>query len=202
MAAALEEVMLHSAHRQAASTVEKIPPQVARDQCLASVEDRAGACGVSADARKQSASATPRYAGPAIAAAVVLTIFVLISHLHHPPDANIGSPLPRSQDVQQQAPANAVFASQSETVPKETAFSVTGFKRVPVGRGEVDYIAEDVTIRTFAIRPAGRQIRRNAQSEISFGDDVTVRYFANTPALESGQPSDSETEPRANQSSQ
>ena len=147
-------------------------------------------------------SANSRYAGPAIAAAVLLTIVVLISHLHHLPDANIGSSLPRSEDARQQAPANAVFAHQSEAVPDvvaaDTAVPVQGFKRVRVGPEEVDYMAEDVTIRTFQTIPG--QIRRSAHHEISFGDDVTVRYFANTPALASGQPNGSDTEPRANQS--
>ena len=150
-------------------------------------------------------SANSRYAGPAIAAAVVLTIVVLISHLHRLPDANIGSSLPRSQDARQLAPANSVFAHQSETVPddaaQETVVPVQGFKRVRVGPEEVDYMAEDVTIRTFETRPEEGQIRRSAYHDIRFGDDVTVRYFANTSALESGHPSASDTEPRANQSS-
>jgi hypothetical protein len=150
-------------------------------------------------------SANSRYAGPAIAAAVVLTIVVLISHLHPLPDANLGSPLPRSQDTRHEAPANAIFANQSETVPEveliETAVPVQRFKRVRVGPEEVDYIAEDVTIRTFRSRAEKGQILRSAHHEISFGDDVTVRYFANTPALESGQPSGSDTEPHANRSS-
>jgi hypothetical protein len=38
----------------------------------------------------------------------------------------------------------------------------------------VDYIAEDVTIRTFST------IRRihDLENEVRIGDDVTVRYFA------------------------
>lgn len=207
MAAALEEVILHGAQRQgAASTVEQVSPPFSRDQCLPTVEGRGGTSGAFADVRQQSALANPRYAGPAIAAAVVLTILVLISHLHHPPDANIGSSLSRSQHAQQRAPAYAVFANQSETVPgdeaKETAVAVQGFRRVRVGRDEVDYIAEDVTIRTFETRPAAPQIRRSAQREMSFGDDVTVRYFANPSAVESGQRGGSETAPRAKQISQ
>jgi len=253
MAAALEEMILCGAQRQrAASTVEKVPQPVVRDQGLLAVEDTAGASGGFADASQRGvspvardpevvqpevhtsadqpaivigeSSARPsafrramatiearawsensRYAGPAIAAAVVLTIGVLIFHLHHAPDANIGASFPRSQDAQQQAPANAVFANPSESVagdePKEPAVPVEGFKRVPVGPDEVDYMAEDVTIRTFGTRPAEAQIRRSAQNEITFGDDVTVRYFANKPALVSARPRASADEPGTNRSS-
>jgi hypothetical protein len=150
-------------------------------------------------------SANSRYAGPAIAAAVLLTIVVLISHLRPLPDANLGSSFPRPQDGRQQAPARAVSAHQSETVPddeaKQTAVPAQGFKRVRVGPEEVDYMAEDVTIRTFQTRPEEGQIPRSAHHQISFGDDVTVRYFASTPTLESGQPGGSDTQPPANQSS-
>jgi putative methionine-R-sulfoxide reductase with GAF domain len=60
--------------------------------------------------------------------------------------------------------------------------SRSAFKRVRVGPNEIDYIAEDVTIRRFTQEPAPLQMRpRNKQ--IHIGEDVTVRYFEYTPAV-------------------
>jgi hypothetical protein len=59
--------------------------------------------------------------------------------------------------------------------------SRSAFKRVRIGPNEIDYIAEDVTIRRFTQEPAPLQMRpRNKQ--INIGKDVTVRYFEYKPA--------------------
>jgi GAF domain len=57
---------------------------------------------------------------------------------------------------------------------KLTTAKASAFKRVRIRPDEVDYIAEDVTIRTFS------SIRRihDLENEVRIGDDVTVRYFA------------------------
>lgn len=150
-------------------------------------------------------NANSRYAGPAIACAVVVTIIVLVSHLNHPPDATISSSISRSQDLPPQAAAKEFFANDQTKFPadekKEISSPGRGFKRVRIGPDEVDYVSEDVTIRQFEIRPAKPRIRNGAGKEISFGDDVTVRYFANTPALVSQQPGNAETTPTTKQSS-
>ena len=50
------------------------------------------------------------------------------------------------------------------------------FKRVRVGKNEVDYVSEDVTIRHFQSLPA--QMNASTVSKrVKFGEDVTVRYF-------------------------
>lgn len=55
------------------------------------------------------------------------------------------------------------------------------FRRVRVGPNEVDYIAEDVTIRQFT--PAlSRPRTQTAYKEVHIGADVTIRYFASKPA--------------------
>jgi hypothetical protein len=55
------------------------------------------------------------------------------------------------------------------------------FRRVQVGPNEVDYIAEDVTIRHFL--PTVKQPRiQPAYKEVHIGPDVTIRYFASKPA--------------------
>ena len=50
------------------------------------------------------------------------------------------------------------------------------FKRVRVGADEVDYVAEDVTIRRFMPKPAPARVIGRFK-EVHFGKDVTVRYF-------------------------
>ena len=57
---------------------------------------------------------------------------------------------------------------------KLTTAKASAFKRVRIRPDEVDYLAEDVTIRTFST------IRRihDLENEVRIGDDVTVRYFA------------------------
>jgi hypothetical protein len=53
------------------------------------------------------------------------------------------------------------------------------FRRVQVGRNEVDYIAEDVTIRHFAPTLATPRVQL-AYTEVHIGADVTIRYFASS----------------------
>ena len=61
---------------------------------------------------------------------------------------------------------------------KESRHAGTALKRVQVGRNEVDYVADDVTMRVFTNRPVvKRSLPRNSRVA-QFGDDVTVRYFA------------------------
>ena len=52
--------------------------------------------------------------------------------------------------------------------------------RVQVGRNEIDYIADDVTIRHFTTRSTTPRVQTIKQ--VNIGDDVTVRYFAYTPS--------------------
>jgi hypothetical protein len=56
------------------------------------------------------------------------------------------------------------------------------FKRVRVGPHEVDYIAEDVTIRHFTTTATPPKVR-GANQQFAIGDDVTVRYFAYKPQI-------------------
>lgn len=57
----------------------------------------------------------------------------------------------------------------------------SAFKRVWVGKNEVDYIAEDVTIRNFRSIPATPELHRWSK-QVNIGRDVTVRYFTTPPA--------------------
>lgn len=56
----------------------------------------------------------------------------------------------------------------------------SAFKRVRVGKDEVDYIADDVTVRQF--RPVRKPAKTRAWSkQVNIGEDVTVRYFNSAP---------------------
>ena len=57
---------------------------------------------------------------------------------------------------------------------KLTTAKASAFKRVRIRPDEVDYLAEDVTIRTFSAIPRIHEL----ENEVRIGDDVTVRYFA------------------------
>jgi hypothetical protein len=56
------------------------------------------------------------------------------------------------------------------------------FRRVQVGPNEVDYIAEDVTIRHFTPTRATPRVQL-AYEEVHVGADVTIRYFASKAAV-------------------
>jgi hypothetical protein len=55
------------------------------------------------------------------------------------------------------------------------------FRRVRVGPDEVDYVAEDVTVRHFTSTLERPQAQREYK-EVHLGSDVTIRYFASKPA--------------------
>ena len=150
-------------------------------------------------------NANSRYAGPAIACVLAVTILIMISHLNHRSDASIHSSISTLQDVQQQAPAKPFFVNDQTNgagdEQKEIISPGLGFKRVRVGPNEVDYVSADVTIRSFETRPSKPQLRKGVKKEIRFGDDVTVRYFGNTSALVSKEPGNVETTPTTKESS-
>ena len=75
-------------------------------------------------------------------------------------------------------------AAESQMAPVGTVYVPApraAFKRVRVGADEVDYVAEDVTIRRFTPKPAPTRVN-GRYKEIHFGKDVTVRYFGLTAA--------------------
>jgi len=154
--------------------------------------------GVMARVTGPSWSGRLRRLAAAIAAAVVVSLGLWGAHRSGAPNARVDSSNSAPSDVRLQEPVSPIFANE-EPKPvsdelKEPADLGRSFKRVRVGPNEVDYVAEDVTIRYFEIRPAESETRGSGK-EVSFGDDVTVRYFAEAPAPGS-QPS-STTEGRA-----
>jgi hypothetical protein len=59
--------------------------------------------------------------------------------------------------------------------------SLPGFTRKRVGPNEVDYVADDVTMRVFTPKHQADPEQRWSR-QIRFGNDVTLRYFANGPS--------------------
>jgi hypothetical protein len=108
------------------------------------------------------------------------------------PASPTGTPsLQRSNATQQQmpfiparqAPSNGASKAQTARGGEAVANSPSSaFKRVRVGLNEIDYIAEDVTIRHFTTKPALPRVRVGYK-EVHIGEDVTVRSFVSKPAV-------------------
>jgi hypothetical protein len=126
----------------------------------------------------------------AVATALGLTCWIAYSG-HRPVSPSESSALPTSTAIDQQArsktaeelPAKTTSAVQPAPVPvKEAKAARPKIRRVQVGKNEVDYIGEDVTVRYFTYKPAPQR-RPTADSRVAYiGDDVTVRYFTPKPA--------------------
>lgn len=124
----------------------------------------------------------------AVAVVILLAVSVWIFHDRHFSTTRIGASSSATRDADFRLPEPTSLMNQDPMVPADTPDEATSltprFKRVRVGPDEVDYVAEDVTIRTFERRSSKLPIRNGAH-EVDFGDDVTVRYFAKSPAVAS-----------------
>ncbi|MGA8374309.1 MAG: GAF domain-containing protein [Candidatus Sulfotelmatobacter sp.] len=125
------------------------------------------------------------------AVATVLGLTCWIAYSGRGPALPLGSSaLQRSTAIEPQVPSQPAKAMpakgtsalrRARVVVKEAKPARTTLQRVRVGKNEVDYIRDDVTVRYFTHGPAPQR-RRVAESRIAYiGDDVTVRYF--TPKL-------------------
>jgi hypothetical protein len=95
-----------------------------------------------------------------------------VTFTSHNAEQNIPTRLPDTLSATQLSQPRAVAKAQP---------ALSGFRRVKVAPDEVDYIAEDVTMRVFASSPKPRP-SRGWSNQVEIGDDVTVRYFASNPA--------------------
>ncbi len=126
-----------------------------------------------------------------VAAAVVGTVLVMgswVAYNHRGASPADTSLLQRSDAAEQQVPAAQLSPASNSTSKPQTAAGAEGmkatgsaFKLVRVGQSEVDYIAEDVTIRRFTPKPRQRPQTTVGEKRVDFGEDVTVRYFASKP---------------------
>ena len=139
-----------------------------------------------------------RNAAAAIGGALVLSIVVWIAHRGGSANEKVSLSGSTSSDTQLKPSAKPTFGDEAlkpvGDEAKEASTSYRGFKRVRVRPDEVDYIADDVTIRKFEPIHPKPQVR-NTGKEVNFGDDVTVRYFAKSPAVASQSSSGSEATP-------
>jgi hypothetical protein len=106
------------------------------------------------------------------AAVIILAIIAWFTYSGHGPAAALKT-------------ASAFEESEVASVTAKARPAEAAFRRIRVGRNEIDDVREDVTIRHFTNEPqtAGTQVDYN---EVKLGDDVTVRYFASDPRPFSG----------------
>jgi hypothetical protein len=117
----------------------------------------------------------------ALSAAFVLGLMICFSYSIHSKTSTRASAVPPSGEYQDFATVKSSFAKTKPGSPRngrrDRSTDLPGFRRVQVSPNEVDYLAEDVTIRRFTVTSAPPPIRSGVR-EVNFGDDVTVRYFA------------------------
>jgi len=131
----------------------------------------------------------------AIAAGLVIAAG-WITHGHRQAGPLVAAPAQGSNVARQQMPAvpseplPSGSSAESQMAAVGTVYvpaSRSAFKRVRVGAEEVDYVAEDVTIRRFMPKPAPARVT-GRYKEVQFGKDVTVRYFGLTAVPSSDLP--------------
>jgi signal transduction histidine kinase len=117
----------------------------------------------------------------AAATTVLLAIVIQISQGHTPASENVHwtSPAPKatSQYVASNHRSVNVGRKESYSAGTNAKAPSPAFRRVQFGPNEVDYVAEDVTVRHFINRPKGTRTR-SVWKQVAFGNDVTVRYFS------------------------
>lgn len=127
-------------------------------------------------------------AGLAAGIAALLLIVGALAYHHRSALHTNASSVQRSSASQEQANAKPPLTNGPVDAPEASAGYTlvnkppgSGFRRVRVGQNEVDYIAEDVTIRHFT-NPARLQTPAWVK-QVNFGKDVTVRYFGSKPPV-------------------
>src|SRR5215472_1391926 len=112
-----------------------------------------------------------------MSAAIVLTIILGIAHFHHPAPTALGLTIsaPSTREKLPDPPASVNERKRFDHAAKDGMAPNLRFRRVRIGPNEVDYIAQDVTVRHFTNSQPRPQ--RNVRL-VNIGDDVTVRYFS------------------------
>jgi hypothetical protein len=82
------------------------------------------------------------------------------------------------------SPPSPLSIGRTKPAPKHSKASHSAFRRVPVGENEVDYVAQDVTIRLFT--PGAEPARIQHRGRQRHGkNNVATRHFRRRPALAS-----------------
>jgi hypothetical protein len=124
----------------------------------------------------------------AIVTALLIANWIAYTHREKPQvDASTLSPSDVAALPTPSAPSKATPASIAHTNRQTAAngaadakAATSEFKRVRVSPNEVDYVADDVTIRHFLPDTLTPRIR-GGYRQVDIGDDVTVRYFPTKP---------------------
>jgi len=141
-------------------------------------------------------------AGAAVTAILAFSVSIWIYHrAHSNPQIDLSTPALHDAGagtvVKSPLAIDGTKVTGLNDVWKGTRGSLPRFMRMRVGPNEVDYIADDVTIRQFeSLVP--KVHNKSGVKQVDFGDDVTVRYFANTPIPVSQRSSSSEVSPPNN----
>lgn len=143
------------------------------------------------------------FVGAVLTAAALLGIITWVSNVTHPSALTKGLSVPTQLDTGQSVPAKPLVPNdKSDPLTNghhERTKGRPGFRRLQIGPNEVDYIAEDVTIRQFTITPTKPQLRSGVK-EVNFGDNVTVRHFAEAAPLAPQLPSTLQIKPSTKRS--
>ena len=130
-----------------------------------------------------------------IAALVVLAAWIIYEH--HPAVPAVASSQQQGSLQTTSAPQEQTMVAPSSPSPLSRAPGARAtahgrdqagapnpaFRRVWVGPNEIDYVAEDVTIRHFTTTGLTPTPVRVGYREVQFGKDVTVRYFGAKPPV-------------------
>jgi len=123
-------------------------------------------------------------------AALVLIILGLAAwiSIHHRVSPRIEYPTSVNASIPLAKPSATIFRKARGSKEKASGKTESAsrarsaFTRVRVGPNEVDYIAEDVTIRHFTTT-ATSPLAPAVNKQFDIGDDVTVRIFPKAPAV-------------------
>lgn len=133
---------------------------------------------------------------PTVAAAAVVLI---IAARWAPSHLVAASPVAALSSPERSSNARPEILSVPAKLPPSVTEQAAGpgapssaFRRVRVSPNEVDYVADDVTVRNFLPTPA--RPRAQAYKEVHIGEDVTIRYFLSKPELDPrGRPTPTES---------
>ncbi len=138
----------------------------------------------------QRAKQLPLYKRWTVTVVLVLVSWIAYRDRHSVSKETDSQPQGANQTAQPLGSGSAASSPSGESKPLAVAVPTEPAKatspRTPrwvrVSSNELDYVAEDVTVRHFTRTPAPLH-QQAAHSRVkTIGDDVTVRYFASAPA--------------------
>jgi hypothetical protein len=113
--------------------------------------------------------------------ATVIVIVIAVNWFAYRPASPVHNSVQTKSTAATEVSVTAARRLPSPSGATKRGFPNSSFRRVRFNENEVDYVADDVTIRYFDRNAASRQLR--VVTERNIGDDVTVRYFESKPAV-------------------